>query len=108
MLYSDRRSGWSSDVFTDPRATEYWDQERLTGRWFAENLGFSFGPIAWDTYYLFGPDAAWEAEPTPLLDSGFTTLDRREQLLSHVEGLIAQSSSEDSMAGIESVGPKRG
>jgi len=103
MLFSDQRTGWSADVLTDPRVTEYWDEERVTGTWFAENLGFSFGPIAWDVYYLFGPDAAWEVRPAPLLDFGFTILGRREQLLSNVEGLIAQSPSGERTADIESV-----
>ena len=89
MLRADDRSQWPADALTDPRVTEYWDEERVTGQWFAKNLtGHSFGPIAWDIYYLFGPQAKWEAIPEPLIDSGRSIIAKRHSLRSEVLELI--------------------
>ncbi len=80
MLATDRRSRWDDRLITDDRAIHFWDEERLAGFWFAESTTFS-GPIAWDIYYLYGPDAEWVEEPAPLVSWGYTLLGKREQLL---------------------------
>ena len=56
-----------------------WDEDRVTGKWFAEHEGF-YIPIAWDAYYLYGPDAHWDIEPSPLVSKGGTIFYKRKQL----------------------------
>jgi hypothetical protein len=74
MLPTDGRAGWAltSRVIADPRVQHFWDEKRLVGHWYAamENRGESDSGIAWDAYYLYGPDAQWNAQPDPLLSSG--------------------------------------
>ena len=91
MLRSDDRSRWPADALADPRVEEYWDQERVVGQWFAQHLGFAFGPIAWDAYYLFGPEATWEKEPTPLLDTGSTIISNSQRLRTNLADFIGES-----------------
>jgi hypothetical protein len=56
MLAGDSRSAWDSNVLDDPRVTEFWDGNRIAGKWFAqqqiEGLGGP-GSIVWDAYYAF-------------------------------------------------------
>ncbi len=52
----------------DPRVTHLWDEQRLSGRWFAQHL-HNAQDIIWDGYLLYGPDAKWEALPEPLIGS---------------------------------------
>ena len=94
MLPGDDRSQWPSDALTDSRVSEYWDEDRITGQWFAKNLpGNSFGPIVWDTYFLFGPQAQWEAIPEQLIDSGRPIIAKRNSLRSNVVELIRPSTA---------------
>ena len=61
----------------DDRVTEYWDDQQLSGRWFAVNFGSNVrqpdrpfdDALAYDAYYLFGPDARWGGEPPDLLST---------------------------------------
>lgn len=39
-----------------------WDKDRLSGVEWAEVLDIN--GVAWDMYYLYGPDARWEEVPT--------------------------------------------
>jgi hypothetical protein len=36
MLAGDSRSAWDSNVLNDPRVIEYWDSDRIAGKWFAD------------------------------------------------------------------------
>ena len=61
----------------DERITEYWDKDQLAGRSFAADLGSNARDpqsryndlVAYDVYYLFGPDARWGEEPPDLLST---------------------------------------
>lgn len=68
MLGPDARAAVDTALIDDPRVTHFWDEERVAGRWFADAGvgGESYGGIAWDAYYLFGPDASWNERPRPV------------------------------------------
>ena len=90
MLLGDDRSQWPADVFTDSRVQEFWDEDRIIGRWFAKNEPeHSLGPITWDAYFLYGPQAQWETIPGPLIDFGRTIIADRNSLKAEVVKLIA-------------------
>ena len=36
MLAGDSRSAWDSNVLNDPRVKEFWDGDRIAGKWFAD------------------------------------------------------------------------
>ena len=72
MLATDARSEWDDGLLADARVHHFWDEQRTTGRWFAEaDLEVDrFGPIVWDAFFLFGADSRWGDEPTALLAYG--------------------------------------
>ncbi len=39
-----------------------------------------FGPLAWDIFFLYGPEAVWQDVPAPLITSGSTIIAKRERL----------------------------
>jgi hypothetical protein len=72
MLATDARAEWDSSVLADERVTHFWDGDRLVGTWLAERDvgGSGFAGIVWDAFFVFGPEAAWGAEPGPLRGAG--------------------------------------
>jgi hypothetical protein len=69
MLPGDSRNLIDRRVLNDPRVTNFYDPNRVVGSWFAAHTGVT-GGIVWDAYFLYGPDASWDAEPAPLVSSG--------------------------------------
>jgi hypothetical protein len=87
MLWSDSRSWWNGYNMPDPRVTHYWDGGRKIGQWFAEYVD-GYEGVAWDSYYLYGPEAVWDTVPSPLASSGGTTFAERQTLESQVRVLL--------------------
>ena len=56
----------------DTRVMQFWDDGKLAGKIFADQEGFMFGSIAYDIYYLYGPEAHWDFKPSLLVSSGYT------------------------------------
>jgi hypothetical protein len=68
-LFGDARNRWDAARLTDPRVVHLWDADDVAGGWLATNVtGYEGGD--WDTYLLFGPQATWTSQPTPLASSG--------------------------------------
>ena len=89
MLASDDKSRWTARFMSDPRVVHFWDEDRVIGKWFAEHEGF-YIPIAWDAYYLYGPDAHWNEAPSPLVSKGGTIFYKRDQLREDLLALLEQ------------------
>ena len=87
-LPGDAREEWDDSLMTDPRVTQLWDAQKSAGLFFAEQEGFRFGSIAYDIYYLYGPDAQWDLKPSPLVSSGYTVMAKRDQLRDDIESLF--------------------
>jgi hypothetical protein len=70
----------------DPRVRVYWDEAKLAGRWFDENvtkLGARQGVsdrAEWDAYILYGPEARWGETPPSVISWGRTIYSERERL----------------------------
>lgn len=90
MLGGDTRSEVDEGLLADPRVRQFWDGERVTGRWFAEaNLGdLGYAGIVWDAYFLFGPDAFWDQRPSELIGSGATVIEKSGELRARIEPLL--------------------
>lgn len=87
MLVGDDRSAVELNLMPDPRAIQFWDGNRLLGAWLTLQEGYesiAFGPIAWDTFLLYGPEAEWSEVPGPLLAFGRTILSERDVLEKHL------------------------
>jgi len=69
MLPGDSRQLVDTRVLNDRRVTNFYDPKKTVGSWFSRHVDGENG-IAWDAYYLYGPDASWPAEPGPMLSSG--------------------------------------
>ncbi len=88
MLPGDNRSQWPGEIMSDARVSEYWDESRSTGRWFAESFDFPHGNFAYDVYYLFGRGAIWEDKPPDLASTGYTIVSKRDRLALTLEELL--------------------
>ena len=87
MLGGDARNKWNGTTMPDPRVIHFWDGETEIGQWFAGQVD-GYPGIAWDVYYLYGPDATWEDVPAPLVSSGNTIYAERDALKAQVVGLL--------------------
>jgi hypothetical protein len=83
MLASDARETWDGNTLPDTRVAHFWDGEAQVGKWFAEQVD-GYRGVAWDVYYLYGPEATWETVPPSLIDSGGTVYSERERLRQQV------------------------
>jgi hypothetical protein len=81
MLAGDSRDLVDRRVLNDPRVTNFYDPNKLVGSWFAKHSDQGDG-IVWDAYFLYGPDASWQAEPGPLLSTGGSVISSTSDLAS--------------------------
>ena len=51
------------------------------------------GPVAWDAYHLYGPDARWNDVPEPLIGSGYTIYGKRKSLAAEIAPLLGRTPS---------------
>ncbi len=91
VLLGDDRSAWNPDLLVDPRVTQYWDSDQTLGTWFPRQEVYKpviFGPLAWDIFFLYGPEAVWEDVPEPLITSGSTIIAKRDRLRSGISRFL--------------------
>ena len=79
MLAGDSSDEWDETVMPDLRVLHFWDSELEAARWFARHVD-GYEGVAWDVYYLYGPDATWNSGLGPLVDSGGTIFRERQVL----------------------------
>src|SRR3989304_6889039 len=81
-----------SELLDDPRVTSFWDDRKIAGRWFDENVtkqGERQGNpnrIEWDSYVLFGPGAQWGEEPPDHVSWGRPLAHEASRLKADLEG----------------------
>jgi hypothetical protein len=80
---TDARDTIDESTLADPRVTQYWDGEGVTGRYFADTdvAGMGYAGFVYDVYYVFGPKARWADEPPPPSGAGGPVVYNGEQLL---------------------------
>jgi hypothetical protein len=86
----DARSRWDAAGLTDPRVVHLWDAKDASGAWLASNLP-GYQGSDWDTYLLFGPEATWTSQPSPLRSSGAPVFDRIQELSQAITPLLTPS-----------------
>lgn len=80
---------------TDKRVSHFWDATAEVGRSFGgaeEYDQYVRGPLAWDIFFLYGPDAQWEEVPLPVIASGSTIVAHKDRL----KEAVAQFSEDES------------
>jgi hypothetical protein len=89
MLPSITSDKWDATIMPDPRVKHFWDGELDAARWFAKQVD-GYEGVAWDMYYLYGPEAVWKSVPAPLAGSGGTIYRERELLMTQVSALLGK------------------
>ena len=73
-LADDKVSALDASHFSDSRVSQFWDATGDVGRWFPQHewgpVQKVSGPVAYDVFFLFGPDAVWEDAPAPIASFG--------------------------------------
>ena len=87
MLWGDAREDWDGATIADPRVIHFWDGERIIGQWFAKEID-GYEGVAWDIYYLYGPEAVWDSVASPLVGAGGTIIHEHEKLAMEISALI--------------------
>jgi hypothetical protein len=87
MLWGDAREEWDGTTMPDPRVIHFWDGDTQIGQWFAKQVD-GYEGVAWDVYYLYGPEATWNSIPSPLIGSGGTIYSKHKQLETQVQTLL--------------------
>ena len=93
MYPGDDRSRWDDTLLADPRVTRLWDEQKAVGRWFVDHEVVNYsGEVLWDAYLLFGPEAIWDASPSPLISWGEPVYRKERQLLDALLPLLSEFS----------------
>ena len=88
VLAGDSRLFLDTRVLADPRVTYYWDERKITGRWFSDHVTGGMG-ITWDAYFLYGPDARWDEQPGPLVSaSNGAVIGSTDQLMASIRPFL--------------------
>ena len=87
---TDARDTIDASILDDPRVTQYWDGEGITGTYFADAdvAGMGYAGFVYDVYYVFGPQAAWGEDPEPVAAAGGPVLYELEELLAALEAQL--------------------
>jgi hypothetical protein len=87
MLWTDAGEEWNGTTMPNPRVKHFWDGNTVIGQWLAEQVD-GYQGVAWDVYYLYGPDPTWEGVPSSLVGSGGTIYDEREALKAQMDSWL--------------------
>jgi hypothetical protein len=105
MYPTDARARWPAPLLTDERVTHRWDERRLVGGWYWDELPWIWarkapeslvpqaGPV-WDAYFLYAREAAWDDRPTHLVSWGYTIMRSRAALLRELDRLASAVAQE--------------
>ena len=87
---TDDRDAIDESILDDPRVTQYWDSDGITGTYFADNDlgGLGASGFVYDVYYVFGPDAAWQNQPESPAAAGGPVLYDGDALLAALKGQL--------------------
>ena len=93
VLPSDDRASAveAQAIFSDPRATHYWDADRSLGLAYAEVVQLPQGndTLAWDIYFTYEPGSHWSGDP-PAPAAWWHQLGFDDRYLATGEGLREQ------------------
>ena len=93
VLSDDERSAWDADLMPDPRVTHFWDENIDVGTWLPQQKEYRdliSGPLAWDIFFLYGPEADWTDAPLPVLGSGSTIMGKKESLREQLAPMLSR------------------
>lgn len=84
------------ELLNDPRVVSFWDEDKLVGRWYDENVT-KLGEqekvpdrIEWDSFFVYGPSAEWGEKPPRVRVWGRPLHRERERLKRGLERALAR------------------
>lgn len=93
MIRTDGRAMWrmGGGTLTDSRVAHFWDDQKLVGRWFAENISpdDADGGVVWDAYYLYPAGAEWTSKPPAAMTNGVTVRAKFDELNQKIRPLLS-------------------
>ncbi len=91
MLPSDGSSRMKPSMLDDERLVQYWDQERVTGKWYTANAKDcpNLGAVAWDAFYVYGADGKWDEVATQPIACGTPVIQAKDELAEAFDKLRA-------------------
>ena len=93
MIPTDARAmwRWGAGTITDARVAHFWDDQRLVGRWFAENVSPDDADrgVVWDAYYLYAPSVEWTSKPPAAIINGATVRAKFDELNQKIQPLLS-------------------
>ena len=95
ILSHDTRDRVDPALMPDSRATRYWDQGSLSGRYFRGRPEFEtyWDSIVWDAYALYDRGARWPdlaSGPSGIVTRGWTIIEASEPLRFSLLTLLAR------------------
>lgn len=92
MLATDARDQWDPHVLGDARVTQFWDGDRALGRFLADDHALDYpGPVMWDAFLLFGPDARWDQQPPTPIAKGWPVVAATDRLTNVLQRASART-----------------
>jgi hypothetical protein len=93
MQPGDARANARDSALDDPRVTNLWDPQRLSGRWLADHRTGDLGEpgsVVWDAFLGFDQSARWTEELAGLVTAGATIIGNTDKLERDFEPLLAR------------------
>lgn len=88
MLPGDSKVFVDPKLLNDRRVTNFWDENKLTGRWFSDHVTNAKGGTVWDAYFLYSGQARWDQQPGPLTGSGGPVIGATNELSQSIDALL--------------------
>jgi hypothetical protein len=99
MFPGDSREKWPANLLTDPRVAHYWDERKLVGTTYFQNLpqiwerrapdtAAPSDLILWDAYLLYEPKVLWDDAPPSVVSWGSTILQTQDRLVHDLEPVL--------------------
>ncbi len=88
MLVGDSKAFVDPKLLNDRRVTNFWDENKLIGKWFSEHVTNAKGGTVWDVYFLYSAEAHWDQQPGPLIDTAGPVIGATDQLNQSINPLL--------------------
>ena len=90
-------------ILGDPRVTQYWDPDNISGRWLWNNLlakdpelAHLEGGTVWDTFLLYGSGPDWTDLSKPMA-KGYPVVRATDELSAGIQELLKRQEVGDSI-----------
>ena len=96
MFDGDERALVDSRLLADPRVTQFWDERKQAGRWYAKALTRQHDPdwVEWDAFFVYPRGELWEHAGSRPVGWGRTIVGKRQELEAALTPLLEGSAEQ--------------